>query len=37
MNQVKKFEDLQVWKDAMDLCTVIYKATNSSSFLKYLY
>ena len=34
MNQVKKFEDLQVWKDAMDLCTVIYKATNSSSFSK---
>ena len=32
MAQIKNFEELEVWKLSMELCTEIYKLTNTELF-----
>ena len=32
MNPIKNFEELEVWKLSMELCTEIYKLTNTELF-----
>src|SRR5690606_41719940 len=34
MAAIKRFEDLECWKSARDLCANIFQATNSGPFIK---
>lgn len=34
MAKIKKFEDLEVWKEARELCKIIYSLTNKGTFSK---
>jgi len=34
MAAIKRFEDLECWKSARDLCANIFQATNSGTFIK---
>ena len=34
MAKIKKFEDLEVWKEARELCKIIYSLTNKGAFSK---
>ena len=34
MAKIERFEDLEVWKEARELCRIVYRLTNKSPFSK---
>lgn len=34
MPKIERFEDLEIWKDARDLCKRVFEATSSGAFEK---